>query len=208
MPVPILVAVLISAQVPVSALTQPRIRVETERDLMVWRESEAKEKENFGDKRKNFHQKSHSRPCKPCKATWWRNLRFQDHLRMRRRSDSITACQGFLYKDATRIKFNSSFRLINIFGKPISRPKETQPLRCEASDMQEISCPDLMTPLGVLHHYQTGTRVLRPIGILKLLFGQNDLERRTIRSGFKRIPAFQCEEKASVTLIKVCINVH
>ena len=25
---------------------------------MVWRESEAKKKENFGDKRKNFHQKN------------------------------------------------------------------------------------------------------------------------------------------------------
>ena len=41
-PVQVLAPVLVSAS---AVLTQPGIRLETERDLMVWRESEAKEKE-------------------------------------------------------------------------------------------------------------------------------------------------------------------
>ena len=54
-PVPVLVSMLELAQAPVlvlapvpvsaSALTQPGIRLETEHDQMVWRESKAKEKE-------------------------------------------------------------------------------------------------------------------------------------------------------------------
>ena len=43
----------------------------------------------------------------PSKATYWRNFKFQEHLRMRRGSCSIKACQGFLYKDAVRDSSNS-----------------------------------------------------------------------------------------------------
>ena len=83
-----------------------------ETELMLWRELEPKERRS-GDKRRNLESASCTLAKCADKAqrttfkdTLERNLKFRDHLRMRRTSCSIKARQAILYHHAARDDFN------------------------------------------------------------------------------------------------------
>ena len=123
------------------------------------------------------------------KDTLERNLKFRDHLGMRRTSCSIKARQAILYHHAQQETISTLLWNTNIH----------QGRRCETFLKLKYPCPDLMTPLGVmLHYYWTEISFLRQIWILKLLFGQNG-RGRPLEVGFNRIPTFHCQTRASVS---------
>ena len=112
-----------------AVLTQPGIRLETERDLMVWRESE---KEKRWQEQEFSPKRIQEQPANTMQGHMLEE--FQDHLRMRRGSCSIKARQGFLCRDAARVDSNSCWietllwdknTFAKSFGRPISSPKGT-----------------------------------------------------------------------------------